>query len=65
MAAISVDRGVDCVMIFDEAVKKETFLTFLQELRRQNGNKHFTLFLDNLAVHKTLEVKEAYESHNI
>ena len=65
MAAVSADRGVDCIMIFDEAVKKDTFITFLEELRRRNSNRPLHLFLDNLAVHKTQEVKEAYERLNI
>ena len=79
VAAISSDRGVDCIMVFDEAITRETFITFLEELRRRNGinrqvarrstHKHhptpINLYLDNLAVHKTPEVKEAYDRLNI
>ena len=62
---MSADRGMDCIMIFDEAVKKDTFILFLKELRRRNGNKRLHLFVDNLAVHKTAEVMEAYSQNNI
>jgi len=65
VAAISVDRGIDCVMIFDEAVKTETFIQFIETLRQGNGNRHLNVFLDNLAVHRTTEVKEAYDKNNI
>ena len=65
VAAVSADEGVDCVVVFDEAVKKHTFITFCEELRRRNGTKPLHLFLDNLAVHKSPEVHEAYERLNI
>ena len=79
VAAISSDRGVDCIMVFDEAITRETFITFLEELRRRNGinrqvarrstHKHhptpINVYLDNLAVHKCPEVKEAYDRLNI
>ena len=65
VAAVSADRGVDCIMIFDEAVKQDTFIAFLEELRRRNSNRPLHLFLDNLSVHKTQEVKEAYVRLNI
>ena len=65
VAAISVDRGVDCAMIFDEAVKTETFIQVIEALRQSNGNKHLNVFLDNLAVHRTADVVEAYHKNNI
>ena len=64
-AAISADEGVDCAMIFDEAVNKTSFIVFLEELRRRNGTKPLHLYLDNLQVHKSPEVNEAYERLNI
>ena len=60
MAAISADEGVECVMVFDEAINRTTFILFLEELRRRNGTKPLHLFLDNLQVHKAPEVNNAY-----
>ena len=79
VAAVSADRGVDLIMIFDEAIKRETFITFLEELRRQNGinravarrstHKYhptpINCFLDNLPAHRTLEVQDAFKRLNI
>jgi len=65
VAAVSADEGVDCAMVFDEAINKTSFVTFLEELRRRNGTKPLHLFLDNLAVHKAPEVREAYERLDI
>ena len=52
-------------MVFDEAINKTSFVTFLEELRRRNGTKPLHIFLDNLAVHKSPEVREAYERLDI
>ena len=65
VAAISVDRGIDGVMVFEEAVKTETFIEFIETLRERNGNNHLNVFLDNLTVHHTVKVKEACEKNNI
>ena len=65
VAAVSADEGLDCAMVFDEAINKTSFITFLEELRRKNGRKPLHLFLDNLSVHKAPEVREACERLDI
>ena len=65
VAAVSADEGVDAVMVFDEAVKKHTFITFCEELRRRNGTKPLHLYLDNLPAHRSQEVSLACERLDI
>ena len=49
----------------DKAVKKHTFITFCEELRRRNGTKPLHLYLDNLPAHRRQEVSLACERLNI
>ena len=53
IAAVSADVGVDCVQVFDTAVTKASFITYLEELRRRNGTKPLHLYLDNLPAHRS------------
>ena len=61
VAAISYERGVDAIMIFDSAVTKDSFCLFLEKLQRQNRGVPINIFLDNLQVHKTHQVLSAME----
>jgi len=61
VAAISADRGVDAIMVFDRAVTKDTFIAFLNKLRAQTPKQTINVFLDNLSVHKGPEVLAAME----
>ena len=65
VAAISVDRGVDGVMVFDQAVTAESFIKFLEALHAQTPREPINVFLDNLVVHKTEEVRAAMKRLNI
>ena len=58
VAAISIDRGVDAVMIFDQAVNKEMFVDFLHALHKDNKGKVVHVFMDNLQVHRTELVRQ-------
>ena len=65
IAAISSDTGVETIMMFDEAVKKEHFIEFLRRLRTINGERRVHCFLDNLKVHKAPEVNQLWAELNI
>ena len=41
------------------------FITFLEQLSEKFGGKDFSIFMDNLMVHKSRSVKETYERLNI
>ena len=61
IAAISADKGVDLIMMFDKAVSRFEFIDFLRKLRSQNVDTPLNMFLDNLTAHKTNEVTVACE----
>ena len=61
IAAISADKGVDLIMMFDKAVSRFEFVEFLYEIRKQNSDATINMFLDNLTAHKTNEVTVACE----
>jgi len=61
VAAISADRGVDAIMTFDQAVKTESFIEFLEKLQKQNRGRTLNIFMDNLQVHKGVGVKQAMD----
>ena len=65
VAAVSADRGVDAIMIFNHALDKQNFIEFLKHLRSINEDKKLHCFLDNLKVHKGPEVIEEFERLNI
>ena len=65
IAAISADRGVDTILIYDQAVNRFDFIEFLKHLRSLNEDRRLHVFLDNLSAHKTSEVTEAFDQQNI
>lgn len=58
VAAISVDRGLDGVMVFNSAVNRDNFCSFLHLLASKNASRPLHIFMDNLQVHKTAEVHQ-------
>ena len=64
IAAISANKGMEAVMMFDHAVKNEHFIEFLKHLRYKNGTQSISLFMDNLRVHKSSEVNDALSTMN-
>ena len=48
-------------MIRPRAINADYFIEFLKELREKSRDQFIVLFMDNLQVHKTDEVKTAYE----
>ena len=65
IAAISADRGVDTILIYDQAVNRFDIIEFLKHLRSLNEDRRLHVFLDNLSAHKTPEVMEAFNQQNI
>lgn len=50
--------------MFDEAVNEEKFILFLKRLAEINQNKKVVIVMDNLAVHKTKNVKSLMRELN-
>ena len=65
IAAISEDGGLIDYWVHPRAINTEVFVAFVQHLSEKLGGSDFALFLDNLAVHKTKEVKLLFEKLNI
>ena len=60
LAAISTEGNVEHLMVVEKAINQNRFVSFLKKLRQKLGNEKICLFLDNLQVHKTKKVMEAY-----
>ena len=43
---------------FDKSVNREKFIIFLKKLRQKHPFTKLALYMDQLSVHKTKEVKE-------
>ena len=56
IAAISEDRGLEAYLIYPEAISTEQFVSFVCLISEKLGGVEFSMFLDNLQVHKTKEV---------
>lgn len=63
-AAISKDFGFEHIQMYDEAVNEEKFMLFLKRLAELNHNKKVVIVMDNLAVHKTKDVKSLMRELN-
>lgn len=50
--------------MYDEAVNEEKFMLFLKRLAELNHNKKVVIVMDNLAVHKTKDVKSLMRELN-
>ena len=64
IAAISEEAGLEDVIICPRAINAYHFVELLNELRAKSGEQYLVLFLDSLQVHKTEEVKAAYDRLN-
>ena len=65
IAGISEEYGIDIVMTFDRSVNKYKFKCFLEELRRRYFLENLCIFLDNLSVHTSNEIKERLDELSI
>ena len=62
---MTAEFGVGLSIIHNTAINGDDFIDYLKALRRHYYNKPIALFMDNLAVHKRLDVKTYYEKLNI
>ena len=65
IAAISEDGGLIDYWVHPRAINTEVYVAFVQNLSEKLGGNDFVLFLDNLALHKTKEVKILFDMLNI
>ena len=65
IAGIESERGLVTYAIYEDSINGDKFLQFLNRLRDQMGDQEFGLYLDNLSVHKTLDVRQKFKDLNI
>ena len=56
--AVSRERGIELVDIYEKSINRQKFKLFLERLRAHNFYNDVTLVMDNLSVHKSGEVRE-------
>ncbi len=65
ISAISAERGLEGYYIHPRSIKTEQFTEFIRDLAAKQEGQTFSLFLDNLTVHKARESKQLFEQLNI
>lgn len=65
VAAISEESGYELYLTNLRSISTTEYVTFLKKLSQKNEGKPLALFLDNLAVHKADEAREAYTKYKI
>ena len=65
IAGILDEYGVDIVMTFKRSVNKYKFKCFLEELRRRYFLENLCIYMDNLSVHTSDEIKERLDELSI
>jgi len=58
---MSKEDGIEHLELRDSAIDEIDFEVFLEKLRKKNPEGGISLFMDNLRVHKTMRVREAYD----
>ncbi len=58
IVGISNDKGIDKIMIFEDYVNKWKFKIFAQAIRETYPMDKICLYFDNLAVHRSKDVRE-------
>ena len=58
IAAISEDGGLEAYLIHPRAISTPEFVAFVKLLSDKFGGQEFSMFMDNLQVHKTQEVEQ-------
>ena len=58
LAAISLERGVDEMMIFKYSVNKDKFKVFLDQVRAKYPFDDICFYMDNLRVHTSREIAD-------
>ena len=62
IAGISYERGKELIEIQHNAVNADDFESFLYELSERHQNRKVAIFMDNLQVHHTQQVKNLAQS---
>ena len=62
---MSAEYGVDIVMTFNSSINKQKFKCFLEELRRRYFLENLCIYLDNLSVHTSKEIRERMDELSI
>ena len=65
LAGVSEQIGTDLVMLFDFSVNKEKFKVYLDELRSRYFFDDICLYIDNLSVHRSLEIRDRMDELSI
>ena len=65
VAAVSEEVGYELYLTNPKSISTAEYITFLKKLSIKNEGRPFALFLDNLAVHKAEESREAYTKYKI
>ena len=65
LAGISEDGGVDLVMQFKDSIDKAKFKIFIENLRAKYFFDDICIYMDNLSVHKSNDVRERLEELSI
>lgn len=56
IAGISEDLGLEAFAIHPRSINADNFVAFVRHLSNKFGGQEFSIFMDNLQVHKTKEV---------
>ena len=59
------ERGLELCQICDKAINGDIFIDFLKSLRKRFDTTPLALFMDQLHVHKTNQVRATYDQLNI
>jgi hypothetical protein len=65
LGGICLGRGVVNYLCFEKSVKTDRFIEYLKNLHEVMNGQKYCIYLDNLAVHKTLRVKELMEEYQV
>ena len=65
IAGISENYGVDIVKTFNKSINIPKFKVFLEDLRRRYFLENLCIYLDNLSVHTSNEIKERLDELSI
>ena len=60
IASMSAERGFEVVKIYKEAIDAEKLDDYLERLRKKLDNLPVAIYMDQLAVHKSKDIKPIY-----
>ena len=59
------EKGMDFCQVYEHAISAKEFGDYLRQLRKKYPRPPIALFMDNLAVHRSKDVKPLYKELNI